>query len=174
MPSPPPQPPFPAQPSAAYSHNAAAPGNDPRRLAFPASISQDGRLPWVFGLLSFIGLPFLSLLAPGITMTVLGLRERRKNPVAARLGRNAAIFGAVNTGIVVLYLLVLFVASAIYDGGVSFEDNPVLIAGFAIPVAVYIVAVGPVLNLILAIIALVRPVSREKAAAILNRVHGEP
>ncbi|GAB3061035.1 hypothetical protein [Sediminivirga luteola] len=128
----------------------------------------------MFGLLSFIGLPFLSLLAPGITMIVLGLRQRRKNPVAAHLGRRAAIFGAVNTGIVVLYLLVLFVASSIYDGGVRFEDNPVLIAGFAIPVAIYIVAVGPLLNLVLAIIALARPVSQEKADKILNRAHPGP
>lgn len=126
----------------------------------------------MFGLLSFIGLPFLSLLAPGITMIVLGLRQRRKNLVAAHLGRKAAIFGAVNTGIVVLYLIVLFVASSIYGGGVSYEENPVLIAGFAIPVAVYIVAVGPMLNLVLAIIALVRPVSQEKAAAILARARG--
>ncbi|MFC0674631.1 hypothetical protein [Brachybacterium hainanense] len=138
-------------------------------LDFPTTLSRDGRLPWAFGLLSLIGLPFLSLLAPGITMIVLGLLQRRKNPVARHVGGRAALFGAINVAVVLGYLAALIIGSAAHGGSVSFEENPLLIGGFIIPVAIYLVAIGPLLNLVLAIIALARPVSREKAEKIFSR-----
>lgn len=134
---------------------------------FPGSLTLDGRLPWVFGFLSLVGLPFLSLLAPGIAMMIAGPLQRRKNPVAARTGRRAAIFGAVNVLVVIVYLIVLFFASR--GGPVSPAEAPLLIYGFAIPAAVYLVAVGPIINVVMAILGLARPVSREKARRILEQ-----
>jgi hypothetical protein len=134
---------------------------------FPGSMALDGRLPWVFGFLSLVGLPFLSLLAPGIAMIIAGLLQGRKNPVAARTGRRAAIFGAANVLVVVVYLVVLFLASM--DGPVSPAEAPLLIYGFAIPAAVYLIAVGPIINVVMAILGLARPLSQDKARRILER-----
>lgn len=136
-------------------------------MVFPTTMSRDGRIAWVFGLLSVLGLPFLSLVAPGVTMTVLGLLQRRKNPVAARVGRNVALFGAINVAVCAIFLIVLAGSSAVYEGGVTLDNNPLLLILFAFPVGAYIVAIGPILNIVLAIVALVRPVSPARAAKIL-------
>ncbi|MGO1875895.1 hypothetical protein [Agrococcus casei] len=137
-----------------------------QQLVFPTTMSRDGRIAWVFGLLSVLGLPFLSLVAPGVTMTVLGLLQRRKNPVAA-VGRNVALFGAINVAVCAIFLIVLAGSSAVYEGGVTLDNNPLLLILFAFPVGAYIVAIGPILNIVLAIVALVRPVSPARAAKIL-------
>ncbi|EWS81388.1 hypothetical protein BF93_17585 [Brachybacterium phenoliresistens] len=135
---------------------------------FPGGISLDGRLPWILGFLAVLGLPFVSLLAPGIAMVIAGLLQQRKNPVAARTGRRAATFGAVNILVVVLFLAVLFIGSFFGDGTYTAEEDPLVIFGFALPFGIYLVAIGPILNLVMAIVALARPVSREKAQRILE------
>ena len=127
----------------------------------------DGRLPWVFGFLSLLGLPFLSLLAPGFAMIIAGLLQGRKNMVAARTGRRAALFGALNVLVVIAYLAVLFFASM--DGPVSPAEAPLLIYGFMIPVAVYVVVLGPMVNVVMAIVGLARPLSQEKVRRILEQ-----
>lgn len=135
---------------------------------FPGGISLDGRLPWILGFLAVLGLPFISLLAPGIAMVIAGLLQQRKNPVAAWTGRRAAAFGAVNIVVVALFLAVLFIGSFDSDGGYTAQEDPLVIYGFALPFGIYLVALGPILNLVMAIIALARPVSREKAQRILE------
>lgn len=130
---------------------------------FPGNMTLDGRIAWAFGLLALIGLPFLSLLAPSITMIIVGLKQRRKNPVAARTGRNAAIFGSVHLLIVTAFITVGIAVSLVRGGGVSSADNPLLVYLFVIPVGIYLAIVGPLINVIMAIIAFVRPVSRAAA-----------
>lgn len=129
---------------------------------FPTTVGNDGRIAWALGLLGVLGFPVIAALAMSITMIVLGLLQRKKNPVAARTGRNAAIFGATVLASVPIFFGLLFF-------GLPREPTPEppIAALIAIPFGIWMILGGPITGVVMGIIALVRPVSRDRAAKIL-------
>lgn len=155
---------------------AAGPTGAPGRAAFPAdpspedfptTMGNDGRIAWALGLIGVIGFPAVAALAMSITMIVLGLLQQKKNPVAARTGRNAAIFGATVLAAVPIFFGLLYF-------GLPREPTPEppLAALIAIPFGVWMILGGPITGVVMGIIALVRPVSRDRAAKILATTPG--
>ncbi|EWS81832.1 hypothetical protein BF93_14860 [Brachybacterium phenoliresistens] len=133
---------------------------------FPTTASNDGRLAWAFGLLSLLAVPLLSLLVPSILMLVVGLAQLGRNAVARRSGLRAALLGGANLLIVVLYLVMLGTLTRVL-GGIDAQEQPGVFYGLALPGLVYICVLAPLVNIVLGIVALARPVSRQRAARIL-------
>lgn len=141
---------------------------------FPTTVGNDGRIAWVLGLLGFLPIPLLGSVAMLITVITTGLLQRRRNPVARAVGTHAAIAAAVCLlgplllgGGFLLYALVSF------DGPVRFEEHPVALSIW-IAAAVWLAILDPLLGVIAGVVALVRPISRSRAAAILQRAGRRP
>ncbi|GAB2538274.1 hypothetical protein [Brachybacterium huguangmaarense] len=144
---------------------AALPAGD-RPEHYPTVAGVDGRIAWAMGLLGLIPVPGLAALVTGIVMIVVGLRQRRRNPVAKRLGRNAAILGATLLVGVVVFFTLMGIGIATEDPGSS-GDTPSPLLLLAAPFGIWMIVIGPLVAVIMGVIALARPVSREKASRIL-------
>lgn len=183
LPQQPHQQPGPGYPAAGYPGSpqpaAAHPGTgqptpvgrvprDQQPEHFPTTLSQDGRLAWVFGFLGLLGVPILAATVTGLVMLIVGLVQRRKNPVARSVATRAALWGALGVVLGIGYIAALFVFTQLTGGGATFEEAP-LLTTILIVWAVAMAVLYPIASIILAIVGLVRPVSRERAAAILGR-----
>ncbi|MDO5662380.1 MAG: hypothetical protein Q4G40_06775 [Brachybacterium sp.] len=134
---------------------------------FPTSAGNDGRIAWALGLLGLIGFPGAAAICMGASMLIVGLLQGKKNPVARAIGRRAALFGAITLATVVVFF------SAVVTG-VNLNpsmDSPLSIALMIvlIPTGGWMIIVGPLVGLICGIVALARPVPRDRAARILAR-----
>ncbi|GAA1326045.1 hypothetical protein GCM10028787_08020 [Brachybacterium horti] len=133
---------------------------------FPTTVTRDGRIAWAFGLLGFIGFPGLATIVMSITLVILGLVQRGKNPVARAVGRRAAIFGAISLlATVVFFVLIFAVWPALEEAGVVSGDS-VPMMFLMVPLAVWVAFGAPITGVVMGIVALTRPVSREKAERI--------
>lgn len=139
---------------------------DPGPEHFPASALDDGRLAWALGLLALVALPLASAALPGIAMLITGLVLSRRNRVAKSVGLRAAAFGAVGIALPALFILTLFVLTSTEP--VSFDEEPVQSAILTVG-AIVTAVLYPLTAIVLAIVALARPVSPAKAARILYR-----
>lgn len=147
-------------------------------------LRRDGQLGWAMGLLGLITpVAFaVGLLAPSpitdavavwgilpmaVAMILVGLSQRQ-NAVARRTGRHAALFGAVHLVLLVAWAVVVHVVLHGTPQDVLERFGPGLSAIVLIPTFAYLVFVGPLLGVVLGVIALVVPVSSEKRARILG------
>jgi len=136
-------------------------------------VSEDGRLAWALGLLGLLGVPGLAALVMSIVMLVVGLLQRRRNPVAAHMGTRAAIFGGITLATVIAFFTILIIGMVTTDPTRTYDTPPPL--GIALIVlGIWMILVGPLVGVVMGIVALVRPVSRDKAAAILERAANAP
>lgn len=136
---------------------------------FPTTAGNDGRIAWALGLLGFLSVPGLAALVTGIVLVVVGLLQRRKNPVAARTGRGAAILGATLIASVVIFFSTMAIGISLEQqrGGPTDGFDPLFL--IIVPVGIWMLAAGPLVAIIMGFVALARPVSRDKAARILGR-----
>ncbi|WP_114853230.1 hypothetical protein [Brachybacterium sp. YJGR34] len=142
------------------------PAQQMRPEHFPTSIGRDGRVAWVVGFAAAIGFPGLAIIAASAAMLVLGILQQGKNPVARAVGRRAAVFGALSLLVTVFFFLMIFViAPALIDAGVI-ADSSAWSAALMVPLAVWVVVAGPLTCVIMAIVALARPVTRERAQRV--------
>lgn len=136
-------------------------------------MSEDGRLAWALGLLGLIGFPGLAALVMSITMLVVGLLQRRRNPVAARTGTRAAIFGGITLATVIAFFTILAIEVSTSDPAQT-SDTPSPLVIVFIVLGIWMIVVGPLVGAIMGIIALARPISRDKAASILEQATNAP
>lgn len=142
---------------------------DLRPEHFPTTVGKDGRIAWSLGLLGLIGFPGLAIIAASLAMLIAGLLQLGKNPVATVVGRRAAIFGGISLLATVLFFVMIFViAPALIDAGII-EDSSPGSALFMVPLAVWVVLAGPLTCLVMGIVGLAKPISREKAERIFAR-----
>lgn len=136
---------------------------------FPTTVGKDGRIAWALGLVSLIGFPGLAIIATSLAMLITGLLQLGKNPVATVVGRRAAIFGGVSLLATILFFVMIFViAPALIDAGVIDDSSPTS-ALFMVPLGVWVVIAGPITCLVMGIVGLVKPISRERAERIFAR-----
>ncbi|MGO1979095.1 hypothetical protein, partial [Brachybacterium tyrofermentans] len=111
----------------------------------------------------------LSILAPSLAMLITGLLQRRKNPVARSVGTRAAIFAAVSLLATILFFTFLFgILLPLVEAGVV-ADNALWPAFIMVPLGVWVVIAGPITCLVMGIVGLAKPVSREKAQRLYAR-----
>jgi len=156
----------PVPPQAWAVHPAA---HEMRPEHFPTAVGRDGRIAWSLGLLGLLGIPGLSILAPSLAMLITGLLQRRKNPVARSVGTRAAIFGGISLLATILFFTFVFgILLPLIDAGVVADDAvwPVFIVA---PLGVWVVIAGPITAIVMGIVGLAKPVSREKAQQLYAR-----
>lgn len=158
-------PPLPGQPAPA-APPVPPPAQALRPEHFPTTTTRDGRIAWAFGLLGLISFPGLAVIAMSITMLILGLAQRGKNPVARAVGRRAAIFGALSLLAAIVFFVLLFaVWPALQSAGIVTDDS-VAMGVVLVPLAAWTAFIGPITGIVMGIVALAKPVSREKAERI--------
>lgn len=155
-----------------YASAPSAPSFD-RPEHFPTTVSNDGRLGWTLGLVSVFGVPGVTAVVCGTAMIIGGLMQRRKNPVARRTGRNAAIFGASLVVSTVLFFSIMGIGVALENSGSDVEPffNAFGAWVFA-PLGIWMIIIGPLVAFIMGIVGLTVPVSRKKAERILAKHAG--
>lgn len=151
---------------------------DMRPEHFPtAPMSHDGRIAWVVGLVSligipglFIGLPGLAILPTSITMIVVGVAQHGKNPVAQAVGRRAATFGAISLAVALLFFVMLIIVLPTAEAvGFTPGDWDLLHYIIVVPLSAWTGVLGPLIAFLMAIIALTDTVSTKKAEKIYAR-----
>lgn len=156
----------PVPPQAWAVHPAA---HEMRPEHFPTTVGRDGRIAWSLGLLGLLGIPGLSILAPSLAMLITGLLQRRKNPVARSVGTRAAIFGGISLLATILFFTFVFgILLPLVEAGVV-ADNALWPAFVMVPLGVWVVIAGPITFLVMGIVGLAKPVSREKAQQLYAR-----
>lgn len=146
---------------------------------FPTLQKNDGRIAWMMGLIGFgaMLIPFLPPLAMGIAMAEVGGRQKHKNPVAAKIGKNAARFGWVVIGLHGVTLLMVIILGAVFSTtGSSATGSSGTMTNLQVAVIILMIiplilaqVVAPIVGGIMGIIGAAVPVSRAKAATILSR-----
>lgn len=132
---------------------------------YPTTVGNDGRIAWALGLIGFIGVPALASLAMGTTMMIVGLMQRKKNPVARVVGTRAAIFGASAVLAVILFFAFMVIGFWLEPEP---QSNPSPLLMVMAVFGVYQMFLAPLIGVIMGIVALVRPVGPTKAASILE------
>lgn len=154
---------------------------DPASEHFPTRALDDGRAAWALGLLALAALPLLAALLhgigrwiilplaaallPGIAMLIAGLMLSRRNRVARVVGLRAATFGAAGITLTGLLLLALSTVNGHETGSFDEAFNRLVLFG---AVAILTTVLYPLTAIVLAIMALTRPVTPGKAARILD------
>lgn len=139
-----------------------------RPEGFPTTVSNDGRLGWAISLVSVVGFPGACAIVCGIAMIIGGLMQRRKNPIARRTRRNAALFGASLVLSTAAFFAIMGIGIALENAGSDVEPffnafGPFVFA----PLGIWMIIVGPLVAFAMGIVGLTVPVSREKATRIL-------
>lgn len=140
---------------------------------FPSTPARDGRVAWIPGLLGlllladFLGVHTVSALPMSVAMIIVGLIQHRENPVARRTGRNAAIFGLAVLVPVVILIAAYRVIPILDARDLASFDTLDSVGALMFPLAIWEFFIAPLVGAIMGIVALVRPVSRQKAARIL-------
>lgn len=142
---------------------------------YPTTLRNDGRIAWVMGLLGcsflvlFTTIPVHTVIT-GLTMVVVGLMQRGKNPVARAVGTRAALFGGVM--LLLSPLLVLaWIPTALVAIHAPPSDGPLwVLASSTLGLIIYgLVGVGlPLIAIMMAAISLLVPVSADRAAQIIH------
>lgn len=83
--------------------------------------------------------------------------------VPARVGRSAAIFGAIQAVPFALAAGFLIYVLTVLPPTVTFDEHPIALSIWILACA-WILILGPLVSVIMGFVALARPVSREKAA----------
>lgn len=129
---------------------------------FPTTAANDGRSAWTIGLIVLV--PFFGMLIAPLVMLITATSNRRKNPVAAHVSRNVMIFAGITLALLVVALACSVVSTFYSDTGAQL---PTWLFIPLVPSLAWSMMIAPLVTLIMGIIALLRPVSREKAAKIL-------